>query len=166
MVRLRHPWLPVAAVLALALTVQCAAVLESARAAGVPRPRATVEWHLDTPCPDDPDWMGCTTFPNRKGVIHIYIGPGFGWWDRHQAMYHELGHAFDFANMRSSTRRRWRRINDRHVSWWQGEYAPGEQFAESYRMCALGDPPYAYGYDPTAAQLRATCDLIRVAGRK
>ncbi len=153
-----------AAPLAVALSCLAAAAPASCQ---VPSPTGEIVWHRNTACPAFENVWGCAYPPDSQGVIHIYIDPSVP----HEALddveWHEAAHAYDFTIMQDNARAAWLRINrprDNVQTWWDGFNPPAEQFAESYRLCALGRAamPYRnYNYTPTRRQLRATCRLMR-----
>src|SRR3954470_19303468 len=86
-------------------------------------------------------------------------------------MLHELGHVYDLTVFSNRDRGRFRRIMKTHASWWTGDRPLAEWFAEAYSWCArsrriVSVARYAiYDYDPTPAQHRSTCSLIRTSAR-
>jgi hypothetical protein len=86
------------------------------------------------------------------------------------ALYHELGHVFDFRVLNNKERRGFRRIMGiRENRWFGGRRRAAELFGEGYASCARFGSRRAprrrsvYGYAPTTRQHRATCRLIRRA---
>jgi hypothetical protein len=105
----------------------------------------------------------------------------------HGLFVHELGHAYDFADMTPARRNAFKALAETTCSWWDEKCVsirwvtspdykvvipPGEMFAEEYAACALGLTQSVYqaaGYNsygwvppqdnPNADQ--QMCDLIR-----
>lgn len=84
---------------------------------------------------------------------------------------HELGHIFDFNQMTSAARFKFRRIAGIADSEpWRSFAGPQEVFASAYGLCARYDTLPAeyetqYGWRPTGAQHKTACDLIRAVRR-
>jgi hypothetical protein len=117
-------------------------------------------------CPDLPRAAGCV-YTKRPRVI--WLRPGSG--DARGALLHELGHVFDLLIMSNSDRAAVKRILRRPARqpWWRGRNPVAEHFAEGYSWCARYGRirslrGYAsYRYDPSPAQHRKLCALIRRA---
>ena len=119
---------------------------------------------------------GCPGLPKAAGCVYtekprvVYLRRDI----RHPraVLLHELGHVYDLTVMSNSDRGAFRKIMRRpHAQWWRGRIPLAEWFAEAYSWCAryariASVDDYAiYSYDPTPAQHRATCALIRRAAR-
>ncbi len=119
---------------------------------------------------------GCPALPRAAGCVYtnqprvVYLKPGLR--QPRGVMLHELGHVYDLTVLSNSDRGQFRRIMKRpHAQWWKGNTPLAEWFAEAYAWCArysrivsVGD--YAiYRYDPTPAQHRSSCALIKRAAR-
>lgn len=119
---------------------------------------------------------GCPGLPRAAGCVYtreprvVYIRRDV----KHPRaiLLHELGHVYDLTVMSNRDRGAFRRIMRRpHAQWWAGRLPLAEWFAEAYSWCAryariVSVARYAiYEYDPTPAQHRATCALIRRAAR-
>ena len=120
---------------------------------------------LLTQCPARPRFVACV-YARRPS--RIYIRPGLR--NMRWALYHELGHVFDFRVLNNRERRAFRRIMGiRENRWFGGRRRAAELFAEGYASCARFGPRRAarrrsvYGYAPTARQHRATCRLLERA---
>jgi hypothetical protein len=80
---------------------------------------------------------------------------------------HELGHHFDYSVMTDQARAGFQHIMGLDGrAWRSAPNSPHEKFAEAYRMCSNspGSPDltrWGYGYQPTTAQHRRVCALIR-----
>ena len=116
-------------------------------------------------CPARPRFVACV-YSRRPS--RIYIRPGLR--NMRWALYHELGHVFDFQVLNNRERRRFRQIMGiRENRWFGGRRRAAELFSEGYASCARFGPKRAprrrsvYGYAPTARQHRATCRLLRRA---
>ena len=116
-------------------------------------------------CPARPRFVACV-YARRPS--RIYIRPGLR--NMRWALYHELGHVFDFRVLNNRERRAFRRIMGiREKHWFGGRRRPAELFAEGYASCARFGPRRAtrrhsvYGHSPTGRQHRATCRLLRRA---
>jgi hypothetical protein len=123
-------------------------------------------WEIDLPEPGKGGW----TLLAEKGLF-----------------LHELGHAFDYANMTPDLRRRfeatikvhcaWRARHCKTARWVSGpdvyvDVPPVEMFAEEYAACALGLTQEGYqnaGYNtygwvpPKGTDESLLCGLIRTA---
>jgi hypothetical protein len=119
---------------------------------------------------------GCPGLPRVAGCVYtkqprvVYLKPGL----KHPrgVMLHELGHVYDLTVLSNRDRGQFRRIMRRtHAQWWKGKTPLAEWFAEAYAWCArysriVSVSRYAiYHYDPTPAQHRDTCALIRRSAR-
>ena len=129
-------------------------------AAAVPTPRGSLYVVLAA-CPV-PVSDGCIT---HDVVPTIYLGPMVR--DR-ATLLHEVGHAFDAADMTDADRAAFSAIFRDPRSWGAAPNAPKEQFAEAYSLCARHPVlrtayTAAYGYRVTPAQQRRVCALIRRA---
>jgi hypothetical protein len=100
----------------------------------------------------------------------VYLKPGL----KHPrgVMLHELGHVYDLTVLSNRDRGEFRRIMRRpHAQWWKGKAPLAEWFAEAYGWCArysriVSVSRYSiYRYDPTPAQHRDTCTLIKRSAR-
>jgi hypothetical protein len=120
-----------------------------------------------TGCPGLPKAAGCV-YTNRPRVIYLRNDLTHP----RGVLLHELGHVYDLTVLSNRDRGEFRRIMRRtHAQWWKGKVPLAEWFAEAYAWCArysriesVGD--YAiYDYDPTPAQHRSTCSLIKRAAR-
>jgi hypothetical protein len=145
-------------------------------------------WWRGTFLGQNPPWHHATA-----GVLDVpfYDLPPFNQgWTAHLEkglFLHELGHAFDFADMTPAARTAFKALAQVDCSWWAkhcvtarrvsgpGVYVdvpPGEMFAEEYMACALGlsrrqveDAAYtSYGWDPPDGAEPQMCALIRSAG--
>lgn len=121
----------------------------------------------NTPCPGLPKMAGCV-YTAQPRVI--YIKPGIR--QPRAVMLHELGHVYDLTVFSNSDRGTFRRIMKRtHARWWSGKRPLAEWFAESYAWCARHARIASvkgraiYEYNPTPAQHRQTCALIRTSAR-
>jgi hypothetical protein len=119
---------------------------------------------------------GCPGLPKAAGCVYtkdprvIYLRRGMT--HPRGVMLHELGHVYDLTVMSNADRGGFRRIMRRpHAQWWKGKIPLAEWFAEAYSWCARYSriesvADYAiYDYDPTPAQHRSTCALIKRAAR-
>jgi hypothetical protein len=117
---------------------------------------------------------GCPGLPKAAGCVYtkdpriVYLRPGMT--HPRGVMLHELGHVYDLTVMSNTDRGEFRRIMRRpHAQWWKGKIPLAEWFAEAYSWCAryskiASVAEYAiYDYDPTPAQHRSTCSLIKRA---
>ena len=120
-----------------------------------------------TGCPALPRAAGCV-ITDRPTVVYLRTDV------RHPraVMLHELGHVYDLMVLANNDRGAFRRIMRRpRALWWSGKVPLAEWFAEAYSWCArhariVSVARYAiYGYNPTPAQHRETCSLIRRAAR-
>jgi hypothetical protein len=115
---------------------------------------------------------GCPGLPRVAGCVYtgqprvVYLKPGIE--QPRAVMLHELGHVYDLTVLSNRDRGQFRRIMRRpHARWWEGSTPLAEWFAEAYAWCAryariVSVSRYAiYDYDPTPAQHRDTCALIR-----
>ncbi len=118
-------------------------------------------------CPALPRAAGCV-YTNQPRVVYLKAGL------RHPrgVMLHELGHVYDLTVLSNSDRGQFRRIMKRpHAQWWKGNTPLAEWFAEAYAWCArysriVSVDDYAiYRFDPTPAQHRSSCALIKRAAR-
>ena len=116
-------------------------------------------------CPARPRFVACV-YARRPS--RIYIRPGLR--NTRWALYHELGHVFDFRVLNNRERWRFRQIlGIREKRWFGGRRRAAELFAEGYASCArFGSRRAArrhsvYGYRPSLRQHRATCRLLRQA---
>lgn len=89
------------------------------------------------------------------------------------ALWHELGHHFDYALPEDSgVHERFQRIMRDTREWRSPPNSPHEQFAELYATCARTTPRKAhaimqgYALDITRRQVRAGCGLLCRAGRR
>ena len=87
-------------------------------------------------------------------------------------MLHELGHVYDLTVLSNRDRGEFRQDHAQAApQWWKGKVPLAEWFAEAYSWCArysriVSVDEYAiYDYDPTPAQHRSTCSLIKRAAR-
>ena len=130
----------------------------------------TVAGHVTlkvTGCPGLPKAAGCV-YTRSPRVVYVRRDV------RHPraVLLHELGHVYDLTVMSNRDRGEFRRIMRRpHAQWWRGSIPLAEWFAEAYSWCAryariASVDDYAiYSYDPSPAQHRSTCALIRRAAR-
>jgi hypothetical protein len=117
-------------------------------------------------CPDLPRAAGCV-YTRRPRQVWLRSGAG----DPRGALLHELGHVFDLLVMSNSDRAAVKRILRRPAEqpWWRGRVPVAEHFAEGYSWCARYARIHSlrgyasYRYDPTPAQHRRLCALIRRA---
>jgi hypothetical protein len=101
----------------------------------------------------------------HDAVPTVYLGPMVR--DR-ATLLHEVGHAFDAAEMNDGGRAAFSAIFGDTRAWGQGPNAPKERFAEAYSLCARHPVlrrtyTAAYAYRVTPAQQRRVCALIRRA---
>lgn len=114
------------------------------------------------PCPQIPGKAACTS-PGGP----IYLDPQHGSW---RALWHELGHQFDYQAMSDYQRDRFRTFSGDLRPWGSQPNGPKEKFAEAYRLCALGWRPFekhvegAFHYRVTVKRQHRICILIRNAG--
>lgn len=120
-----------------------------------------------TGCPGLPDAAGCV-YTHEPRVVYLRRNLR----EPRAVLLHELGHVFDLTVMGDRDRASFRRIMRRPgASWWRGKRALAEWFAEAYSWCArhskiVSIKAYAlYSYNPTPAQHRSVCQLIRRAAR-
>jgi len=119
---------------------------------------------------------GCPGLPKAAGCVYtkqprvVYLKPGLS--HPRGVLLHELGHVYDLTVMSNTDRGQFRRIMGRpHAQWWTGRIPLAEWFAEAYSWCARYskivsvDEYTIYDYDPSPAQHRSTCALIRRAAR-
>jgi hypothetical protein len=118
-------------------------------------------------CPGRPRATACV-YTKRRRTVYI---------NRRRAvmpatLYHELGHLFDLGVLNNSERGQFKRISDRpNRPWYRTPNSTAELFAEAYQFCARyrrirSVRRYsAYGYDPTPAEHRAACRLIKRAAK-
>jgi hypothetical protein len=127
-------------------TTHAATLLDrwAARSAVSLPPMERVELH-HAPCPHADDNDGCTDLPTADGRVKVYVRPLEPWSDR-RILYHELGHAFDFLLLNNRERAKFMHLAALEPPWWRRPYEdqPGEDFAEAYRLCALGKSRRAY----------------------
>jgi hypothetical protein len=127
---------------ALIVAVLALAAPTAADAARMPLPRATI---VNTECPYYAEQGAHSSCADTETNV-VYLSPGDGRWTK----LHELGHLFD-AQYLTDTTRAWMTTAlgiPAGTPWW-GETgiglsgaqhtSPGEQFADIYAMCALGD---------------------------
>ena len=129
-------------------------------AAAVPTPRGDLDVVLAS-CPL-PVSDGC--------IVHgapstIYLGPMVR--DR-ATLLHEVGHAFDAADMTGPARAAFSAIFGDTRAWDAGPNAPTERFAEAYSLCArhktIRSTAFGmYAYTATPAIHRRACSLIKQA---
>src|SRR4051794_39630310 len=129
-------------------------------AAAVPTPRGELDVVLAT-CPL-PVSDGCLV---HGAPSTIYLGPMVR--DR-ATLLHEVGHAFDAADMTDPARAAFSAIFGDARAWDAGPNAPKERFAEAYSLCARHPAirrayTAAYAYRVTPAQQARVCALIRRA---
>jgi hypothetical protein len=128
--------------------------------AKVPMPPGPVVAHRSN-CPDD--WFTCASPPDIYGVGN----------DRH-ALFHELGHVFDYEVMTDAARSALQDALDDHRPWWtpttEHPYPGQEVSAEAYSWCAmrgryLTRPVVnsAYAYHPGPKRFRRACRVFRMA---
>ena len=115
-----------------------------------------------TSCPV-PVSDGCIV---HAAVPTIYLGPLVR--DR-ATLLHEVGHAFDAADLTDADRAAFSAIFGDTRAWDAGPNAPKERFAEAYSLCARhpvirATYTAAYTYRVTPAQHRRVCAMIRHAG--
>ncbi|MDA0179687.1 hypothetical protein OJ997_05225 [Solirubrobacter phytolaccae] len=119
---------------------------------------------------------GCPGLPRMAGCVYtrqprvIYVKPGIK--QPRAVLLHELGHVYDLTVFSNTDRGRFRKIMRRpHTRWWSGTRPLAEWFAEAYAWCSRyarieSVKDYAiYEYDPTPAQHRQACSLIKTAAR-
>ena len=114
-----------------------------------------------SPCPV-PISDGCIV---HETVPTVYLGPMVR--DR-ATLLHEVGHAFDAAEMSDADRAAFSAIFRDTRPWEAAPNAPKERFAEAYSLCARHPVlraayTAAYGYRVTPVQHRRVCALIRRA---
>src|SRR4051812_26400607 len=98
----------------------------------------------------------------------IYLGPMVR--DR-ATLLHEVGHAFDAAEMTAADRAAFSAIVGDTRAWDAGPNAPKERFAEAYSLCARHPVirrayTAAYAYRVTPEQHGRVCGLIRRVARQ
>lgn len=132
----------------------------------VPTVTGQVTLHLSG-CPELPRMAGCV-YTREPRVV--YVKPGIK--QPRAVLLHELGHVYDLTVFSNTDRGRFRKIMRRpHTRWWSGNRPLAEWFAEAYSWCAryariVTVKDYAiYEYDPTPAQHRQACSLIKTAAR-
>src|ERR1044072_584557 len=120
-----------------------------------------------TGCPELPKAAGCV-YTDQPRVIYLKNGLEHP----RGVMLHELGHVYDLTVLSNRDRGECRRIMRRpHAQWWRGKVPLAEAVAEAYAWCArysriVSVEDYAiYDYDPTPAQHRSTCSMIKRAAR-
>jgi hypothetical protein len=137
-----------------------------ANAALVPTVTGQVTMRLSG-CPGLPRVAGCV-YTKQPRVVYLKAGL------KHPrgVMLHELGHVYDLTVLSNRDRGQFRRIMRRpRAQWWKGSTPLAEWFAEAYGWCArysriVSVSRYAiYHYDPTPAQHRDTCTLIKRSAR-
>jgi hypothetical protein len=119
---------------------------------------------------------GCPGLRNAAGCVYtsrprtIYLKKNLA--HPRGVLLHELGHVYDLTVLSNRDRGAFRRIMRRpHARWWKGRTPLAEWFAEAYAWCArysriVSVADYAiYDYDPSPAQHRSTCSLIKRAAR-
>jgi hypothetical protein len=119
---------------------------------------------------------GCPGLPKAAGCVYtkqprvIYLKQGLT--HPRGVMLHELGHVYDLTVLSNRDRGAFRKLMRRpHAPWWTGKVPLAEWFAEAYAWCAryskiVSVEEYAiYDYDPTPAQHRSTCSMIKRAAR-
>src|SRR3954447_6880991 len=130
-------------------------------AAAMPTPRESLNVVLAS-CPvaiSD----GCIV---HDAVPTVYLGP----MTRDRAtLLHEVGHAFDAAEMTDADRAAFDAIFADARAWEAAPNSPKERFAEAYSLCARSPAirrayTGAYAYRVTPAQQRRVCGLIRRVG--
>ena len=112
----------------------------------------------------------CPDFPKRSCVYYdspytIWLLPKAG----RGELYHEMGHVYDFTVLTDKQRHKFGELLGDFRSWRDSPNALNEEFAEAYRLCALGPGQFTfnghmlggYGYNPTALIHRRICNLIR-----
>jgi hypothetical protein len=154
-----------------------------AEKARVPTVEMPIPLHVGGDYCADASWIGCTTWD----PLGIGVEPSGR---RPQLLLHELGHVFDFVVMgrgvvaqgsistESTTaitpaRLAFARILHRRPNWNASTHRSLiETFAQAYSYCALrgnrahwrGRAWFGDGYNPTAAEHRKVCRLIRRQG--
>jgi hypothetical protein len=153
-----------------------------ARAMRVPTFHGTVTLHRTSEC------ASCAQGSNIWLDPHYYSRYER---DTREALYHELGHVFDYFQMTDADRAAFEETTGDHRPWRTSYDSPHEQFAEAYAFCALppkwlswrrvetGKRGYAltvgykdganwssadYGYRPSRSQFRRACKAIRRMG--
>jgi hypothetical protein len=102
----------------------------------------------------------------HDAVPTVYLGPMVR--DR-ATLLHEVGHAFDAAEMTDADRAAFSAIIGDTRPWQAAPNSPKERFAEAYSLCARQPVirrtyTAAYLYRVTPAQHRRVCGLIRRIG--
>lgn len=121
---------------------------------------ATVIW---APCPGKPVGWSCAF---RSNVA--YVSPGSPVDERTQ-FWHEMGHIVDFNLLTDQDRGTFAYLIHDHRPWWSPNDAPGEQFAEAFRLCVtsmrwVSRRQEDYGYTPTLHQHHRMCRWMRTLG--
>jgi hypothetical protein len=138
-----------------------------ANASLVPTVRGRVTLRL-TGCPAMPSAAGCVyAFRPREVYLRRDVR------DPHAVLLHELGHVYDLTVLSDRDRTAVREIFGVPAgrNWWSGETPVAEWFAEGYSWCARDARISSirgaalYRYDPSPAQHRRLCALIRRAAR-
>jgi len=133
----------------------------------VPTVRGRVTLRL-TGCPGLPHALGCV-YASRPREVYLRRDVR----DPHAVLLHELGHVYDLTVLSDSDRVSVRAIFGMPAGrkWWSGSTPLAEWFAEGYSWCArqarISSVRGAalYRYDPSPAQHRELCALIRRAAR-
>jgi hypothetical protein len=121
--------------------------------------------------------IGCPALPRAAGCVYasrpreVYLRRDVR--DPHAVLLHELGHVYDLTVLSDRDRATVRAIFGVPAKrrWWSGEASVAEWFAEGYSWCARRASVTSirgaalYRYDPTPAQHRRLCALIRRAAR-
>jgi hypothetical protein len=121
--------------------------------------------------------IGCPALPRAAGCVYasrpreVYLRRDVR--DPHAVLLHELGHVYDLTVLSDRDRASVRAIFGVPAKrrWWSGETPVAEWFAEGYSWCARRSHVTSirdaalYRYDPTPAQHRRLCALIRRAAR-
>jgi hypothetical protein len=128
--------------------------------AKIPMPPGPVVAHRSN-CPDG--WFTCAAPPNIYGIAR----------DRH-ALFHELGHVFDYEALTDTARAAVQDALDDHRPWWNpapDQSFPGQEIsAEAYSWCAMRGRYLtrpiinsAYAYHPGPRRFHRVCRVFRMA---
>lgn len=139
----------------------------------------TVELRIGA-CPGFVGAIGCTS-PRGPVFIDPYVG-GENYYrgsenrrELRDALYHELGHQFDYV-MPTRIRKLYRRIRHETRPWYSPPNSPNEQFAEAYMLCGIPRKArlwdYAFGrlwiggynLKLRGKEFRRVCHVIRTYG--
>lgn len=138
-----------------------------ANASLVPTVRGRVTLRM-TGCPAQPEADGCV-YASRPRVVYLRRDVR----DPRAVLLHELGHVYDLTVLNEGDRAAVREVFGAPAgrTWWSGSTPLAEWFAEGYSWCARQSRIISlrgaslYRYDPSPAQHRRLCALIRSAAR-